>query len=425
MLLPDIFNLLLAEIFPAAEAAEMNSPQPNEGEQTTQPAGRTPRSLSPSTPTRKTEELSSQWFPLCPLPTPRICLSHPALGRDTLPSPVSAALGTTGLVEATSPSPGVPRPTNGVELLTKPTEPRVVDERIVPPSGSRLTPEMSARPVILEGWMRDRPFQTESPILEAPEVASHPIADLDIKDRSAYRVLGEPAPTPRPQAQQSAESAAPPSGQPSGQQEPDSDRRQKPDLVRRQEPATSSASDSPWTSPPPVPPAARPGGPGQTAAPATRLDQPAAAHPAEQPDSEAAPHQPHAITIRLQATAGRPVDLRFTETRGDVKVTIRTEDTRLASAVANDLPALERGLESRGWSAEFRVPNRSLESRPSEEIRLSNHEPAQSSVRSVGPELDTSGQGSEPEHRTNWVEEIEDRNVAAALRRLSIQGGQL
>lgn len=402
----------------------MDSPPPVEAEQTPQPSGRSSRSLIPSTPNRRAEDLSSQWFPLCPLPTPLICLSRPALGRDTPPSPVGAALGSTGLVETSSPSPGIPRPTTGAELPSKPAQPRVADARTVPPGQSPLTPEMSARPVVLEGWMRDRAIQTECPIREAPGVASHPIVDLDTAVRAAHRVPGEPAPITRPHAQQSAEGAAAPSGQPEGQQEPDSPRRERPDQVRRQEPATPSAADSPWAAPPPAPPAARPGGPGQSAAPAARLDQPAAARPAREPDSEATPHQPQAITIRLQATAGRPVDLRFTETRGDVKVTIRTEDTRLASAVANDLPALERGLESHGWSAEFRTPSRSFESRPSEEIRLSNHESAQSSVRSVGPELDTSGQGSEPERRTNWAEEIEDRNVAAALRRLSIQGGQ-
>jgi hypothetical protein len=392
-----------------------------EGEQAPQPAGRTPKSLIPSMPTRSTEEPSTQWFPLCAVPTPLLYLSRSDFGLAPPNSLDRAALAPSGLVETTVPSPGVPGPTKGAELPSDPARPPVADPTVVPPGEGPLQPETPAKPVILEGWMRDCPIQPDCPPPDATDAGSHPIVELKIEDRPANRVLCGLASTDRPKAQESAESAA----EPSGQQVPDSDRRQKPDQARRQEPATSPTADSLWTAPHPAPFAARPGGLGQSGALTPTLDRPAAAHPATEPASEVASHQPQSITIRLQAPAGHPVDLRFIETRGDVKVTIRTEDPRLASAVASDLPALERGLESRGWSSEFRVPSRSSESRPIEEIRFLNHELAQPTVRSVGPGLDTSGQGPDPERRTDWAEEIEDRNVAAALRRLSILGGQL
>lgn len=269
--------------------------------------------------------------------------------------------------------------------------------------------------------MRDRPIQTESPAGEAQNILRRPIVELKAEVRSVDRVSGEAGPADRPEARHPAEGAPVPSGQP----EPDSERRQRSDQPRRLEPTAPSSPDSAWTVTHPAPLAPRPGALATNATPAASLDQPASAQPANELDSQTTPHQTQAITIRLQATAGRPVDLRFVDTGGDVKVTVRTEDARLASAVADDLPALERGLRSRGWSSEFRIPNRSSEARPLEEIRISNHESAETSVRSVGPGLETFGQGHESERRTNWAEELEDRNVAAALRRLANQGGQL
>ena len=83
------------------------------------------------------------------------------------------------------------------------------------------------------------------------------------------------------------------------------------------------------------------------AAPAAKtaaVDEPAAAAPK-------APLQD--LTISLNNTPGKRVDLVFAQSGDDVKVTVRAQDPGVASALNAELPRLEQSLQSKGYVAEM------------------------------------------------------------------------
>lgn len=114
--------------------------------------------------------------------------------------------------------------------------------------------------------------------------------------------------------------------------------------------------------------------------------------------------------------------MRFVESKGAVKVTVRTGDNQLAQAIASELPKFERGLESRGWSSEFQTPNHTRDVKPLEDITMANRERVQTEVQLSAIDLAQSEQDPTRRHKTDWEDEFEDRTTAAALRRLSISG---
>ena len=69
------------------------------------------------------------------------------------------------------------------------------------------------------------------------------------------------------------------------------------------------------------------------------------------------------------------------------------------------------------------MPNQLREARPVEGIPVSNRERIHLDVPLSGMDLAHNEQDPARQHRTNWEEEIEDRTIAAALRRLSISKG--
>lgn len=143
-------------------------------------------------------------------------------------------------------------------------------------------------------------------------------------------------------------------------------------------------------------------------------------NPQNDPGAEVPSNAPRTLTVRIQDTPGSPVDLRFVESKGAVKVTVRAEDNQLARAIASELPGFERGLESRGWSSELHAPNQFREAKHLEETPMATRQRAETEVPLPGADSAQNPQDSDRRHRARWDEEIEDRTVSAALRRLSI-----
>jgi hypothetical protein len=83
--------------------------------------------------------------------------------------------------------------------------------------------------------------------------------------------------------------------------------------------------------------------------------------PAEsQPLPEPAPAAGAARDIQLQVTqGGQRVDVRLTETGGEVHVSVRTPDAQLAGTLRQDLPVLSAKLEQSGFRAETWRPGMS------------------------------------------------------------------
>jgi len=99
--------------------------------------------------------------------------------------------------------------------------------------------------------------------------------------------------------------------------------------------------------------------------PSTR-NQPAAAPAESRPAAPAAASEAVRVVspardIRLQVSGGEHrVDVRLTERGGEVQVAVRTLDSRLTSALRDDLPALTARLEQSGFRAETWHPAAAL-----------------------------------------------------------------
>lgn len=90
----------------------------------------------------------------------------------------------------------------------------------------------------------------------------------------------------------------------------------------------------------------------------TKPETPTPEVPAEQPSAEPAPaatpaNSPAAREIKLELTGGdQKVEVRLTERSGEVHLSVRTPDTKLAGALREDLPNLSAKLEQAGFRSE-------------------------------------------------------------------------
>lgn len=404
----DGFQHLLAYLIPVAETTELNSAAAPAGEALESPREPAPKRAS-SGFSEPPDSAEPAWFLVPIWPAAQIPAWRPLLefGRElpqaasrqlpeSLAAPAAQAIPASGHRGPASPEPMLALT---VSQAPPPTAPAVA-------SGS---------PVVIEGWLRDRKALPEEPALERPAglrpvgarlaAANGGVADLQVE--SPLDVLEPALPGDRGDAR----------SQEQGADERRESDHQPPSRSGHPSQASSGAmgtnAHSNFTPP---------GSEGR----ANRSPQPAGL-PGDgllagvgEPGEGTSSTKGRALTVRLQEILGRPVSLHFAEANGEVRVTVRTGDDRLATALARELPGFEFGLESRGWSASLRSPHRSSEPRspleysgPAREVHHADAwTPAMDQPRHEHDPADGPG--------TNWEEEAEDRSTAAALRRLAI-----
>jgi hypothetical protein len=127
--------------------------------------------------------------------------------------------------------------------------------------------------------------------------------------------------------------------------------------VASREAVSRSAAEAPRSLPPTEVQGRQQNLPPQTVAP------PASEAPPPEPSAPAVPARPHlapdlpkplvAKDIRLEVgDSGQRIQLRLTEQGGEVKVAVRTPDTRLSADLRDQLPSLSSRLEQSGFRAE-------------------------------------------------------------------------
>jgi hypothetical protein len=121
---------------------------------------------------------------------------------------------------------------------------------------------------------------------------------------------------------------------------------------------------------------------------------------AQDPDVRRVPVQD--LSVRVQDTPGRKVDLQFSASGGEVRVTMLTRDPSLSSAIRTELPRFESGLRAAGWTSGFWTVSAAA-------------------AASDGPAAGAGGgaQQQPGRHRPDWELEAEERLNASALRRLA------
>jgi hypothetical protein len=190
----------------------------------------------------------------------------------------------------------------------------------------------------------------------------------------------------------------------------------QPPEVRRRGPAADTAH--------PASPAraaiARPGGEFATltAPPSTRMGEGPAVvairaaervgGPAETPPREA----PRDLSLRMTAGGEESVAIRLEERSGDLRVSVRTRDSRLAESLREGAPELVSRLDQHGYDAEIWRPGGAISGERFEVRRLDSSEA--SAAREFG---DAGGSGSSAEHdrgrrrdgeaEGQWSEELE------------------
>lgn len=160
------------------------------------------------------------------------------------------------------------------------------------------------------------------------------------------------------------------------------------------------------------------------------MSRPATLAPAPSHNAE---HRPplRAVQVQVGEVEGRSVQLRFVESAGTVRVSVRTEDQGLAAALTMGSEGLQARLQSQGWRSEFHpVVSTSADLR--EGAGLSSSEPGQTLVRETtggtplvrGPQTGMGAGADDPNRRQNttWAEQNEELMNTAALRRLSQRG---
>ena len=423
---PDLFHLLLVEILPVPEEVNLQSSETAEVKLPTTLPGR-PSKNAPSTtlPSRNAEEQAPFWLALCPIPT--ILTSQPKLEFGLAVRAGSDGIG----LELASPA--------GDHVLTAPNLKIVADEEVAPGlwgkgpvhnSGAALNVPRPS--VALDGWMRDLLPQSVVAPLDASDKPKPVGVPVQIEVRSTLETtarvtIDELNVAPPSGDGENADSdkvvnVGPPH---SDEQSADGDRKRESEPAPRLGRPTPPAADSVGTNTLSVFVAPRSSSSSPASPGTTEPAQSATTSPANEPGSEAPIRSPRSLTVRIQESLGRPVDVRFVESKGSVRVTVRTEDNQLAKAIATELPKFERGLESRGWSSELHAPNQLRDSKPQAEPLVSARERVQPDIQLARAELTQHEQDPARQHRTNWDEEIEDRITAAALRRLSIAGGEM
>lgn len=409
---PVLFRLLLADLSWVPERASVEL---DETPASSPPAAEPGRSERRAPPTQKPEEDNTEagvlWLPLFQMPATLAPYSRLKFGPD-VEAPAATEVPTAALRTLTSlqSGPGHSGPV-GVEAGSGP------DASTVEPHPFASVHGVPVPRVVLEGSMRDHPFDRDGAATGKPQSAT----------AQALQSLPEGAFATKCEAQshsgESPVSLVPldPEDRDSGPNGLDASRKQLSVRAQGVDRSGSLAAVSPSTASQSSLVASRPNDgewPTKESAPPVRT--PPLDHVGD--NDSAGPISPtRSLIVRLQESLGRPVDVRFVESRGTVKVTVLTEDTKLARAIASDLPNLERGLESKGWSSELRVPPQGREGHLAEPLCAQEPDRLESDVQLPGAHFGHSEQDTaRRQFRTNWAEEIEDRRTAAALRRLSI-----
>ncbi|MBN9661694.1 MAG: hypothetical protein J0H49_26090 [Acidobacteria bacterium] len=138
----------------------------------------------------------------------------------------------------------------------------------------------------------------------------------------------------------------------------------------------------------------------------------------------------HSVQIHLEDESGAGVNLRFVESGGGVRVSVRTQDTALANALNANSQALEGRLQAAGWSSEFRPATESvpaLTEHPAPDVGPNQQngvrsEPVTAVARGAQMEFSAGAGDSSGERRSTWADRNEDLLNAIALRRLANKG---
>lgn len=150
--------------------------------------------------------------------------------------------------------------------------------------------------------------------------------------------------------------------------------------------------------------------------------------PTAETDAPASPLR--TVQVQLGDAPGEGVNVRFVESGGVVKVTVRTQDESLAHALNAEAPALESRLQSQGWSGEFHsVEAVAAELRTPDGPSVSGTAPARQQEAAGAPVVRQAqagpGAGSGDANRrpsASWAEQNEELLNTAALRRLAQKG---
>jgi hypothetical protein len=413
---PVIFELLLADLFSAPERANVELEELAVAAHPSAESAKPEKRILPAQrPQRDNSETGTLSTSLCQMPATLPLHSILKFGPDLVAPAATTAptarLRTLTPLHSCPDAPGFSsvEPSSGPDATT-----------LYPNAGGSTRPAM-APPVVLEGSMCDNLLKcadsaTVSPVPDAsPAIHSQPKDPLAAKSE-VHIPSGKPPAFPLPSDreertpdQDELETSRKPLSSPStGVDRPGSPAVTSPSTTSQSSPVQLRPHNAVW-------PASGSPSPGR-AAPVDPIGDLESARPTAQTRS---------LTVRLQQSPGRPVDMRFVESRGTVTVTVRSNDTQLARAIASDLPTLERGLESKGWSSELRVPQQLHEGSLSEQVSAHEPERLDRDVPLASGQFEHSGQDSaRRQSRTNWADEIEDRATADALRRLSFQGEQ-
>lgn len=136
------------------------------------------------------------------------------------------------------------------------------------------------------------------------------------------------------------------------------------------------------------------------------------------------------VQIQLEDESGSGVNLRFVESGGGVRISVRTQDSSLADALNANSQALEGRLQAAGWNSEFRpvaeassgwTEHSAPDVRPRQEGGAQG-EPATAAVRGTQMEFGAGTGDSSGERPSTWADRNEDLLNAIALRRLANKG---
>lgn len=171
-----------------------------------------------------------------------------------------------------------------------------------------------------------------------------------------------------------------------------------------------------------------------SAAPGPRVPEPstvsASAGAAAAPSVDVKAPALQSVQIQLENESGSGVNLRFVESGGGVRISVRTEDSSLADALNANSQVLENRLQAAGWSSEFRPvaetsPRWTEHSAPDVQPRQEGGirgTPATAVVRGAQMEFGAGAGDSSGERPSTWADRNEDLLNAIALRRLANKG---
>ncbi|QOY87585.1 hypothetical protein [Paludibaculum fermentans] len=142
--------------------------------------------------------------------------------------------------------------------------------------------------------------------------------------------------------------------------------------------------------------------------------------------------QVQSVQIQIEDESGTGVNLRFVESGGGVRVSVRTQDASLADALNSNSHALEGRLQAAGWASEFRPAAgaasvlreaAAADARPAQENHARS-EAAQPVVRGTQMGFGAGTSDSSSERPSTWADQNEDLLTAIALRRLANKGAK-